>query len=130
MRRASVAGYILYKDAGLCVLGLSMARTIFSASGYITSTRYFISSAQSIALLCSRTLTWCFPPMGSTNAKILHVPLRVYSQSPFLSLPERMGSGFRASPSIWYDFSFMHTQLVVLDYKSFHRCRGYLPCRL
>lgn len=33
---------LLYKDAGLWVLRLSITRMVFSTSGYMTSTRYFI----------------------------------------------------------------------------------------
>jgi hypothetical protein len=47
--------YFLYKDAILCVFRLSMTRTIFFASGLL-STNHFISSAQSTAVLCSLTL--------------------------------------------------------------------------
>ena len=47
---------------------------------------------------CSRTLIWRTPPKGSTNTKILTVPLRVYSESIFRVSPERMERGSLFQP--------------------------------
>lgn len=109
IRRASAAGYFLYKEAALRVLRLSTTRTILFASGYMMSERHLISSAQSVAVRCSRTLARCFPSSGSINAKMLQVSFRIYSESIFWSSSGRMGSGSLDSHSSWYSFSSMQT---------------------
>ena len=84
----------LYKiEAALWVFRLSITSMIFFASGNISSDRYLISIAQSIAVWCSWTLTWCLPPSGSTKANMLQVPFLLYSESVFWLSPGRTGSG-------------------------------------
>ena len=70
IRRTSSGGNALYNEEALWVFKLSITRINFSLSGYITSTRYLISSAQSIAVQCSRTLTWCLPASASIKANM------------------------------------------------------------
>ena len=79
--RASGAGNALYREEMACVFSLSMTSMILLRSGQLTSTRYLISPAQSIAVRCAHTLTWRMPPRGSTNVKMLQVPFRIYSES-------------------------------------------------
>ena len=46
--------------------------------------RRFISKAKSSAVRRSCTLAYLHPDSGSAKMKILHVPLRTYSESVFL----------------------------------------------
>ena len=75
---------------------------IFFASGNISSDSYLIPIAQSIAVRCSWTLTWCLPPSGSTKANMLQVPFLLYSESVFWLSPGRTGSGCLTSSKSWY----------------------------
>lgn len=86
-----------------------MTRTIHSARGYMTSHRYWISSAQSSAVRRSRTEICWYPVSGSTMAKILQVPLRLYSASIFSTAPGRIGSDSRTSPRSCKGFSSRQT---------------------
>ena len=74
---------------------------IFLASGYMTSHRYLISSAQSLAIRCSCTLIWCVLSSGSINAKILHVLLWVYSES---NLPDALLRALELLPGVGRTF--------------------------
>ena len=87
------------------------------------------SSAQSKAVRCSRTLTWCLLPRGSTKANILHVPFLTYSESIFCSSPGRIGNAPLHLPAI-ATVSHPYTQLVFPDCKAVHIRQGCLPCRL
>lgn len=86
------------------------------ASGYIVSDRYFISLAHSIAVRCSCTLTWCFPPSGSINAKMLHVPFLMYSESIVRSSPFRIEAWDSCIPEklIWL---LVHTYYWIIPVK-------------
>ena len=99
---------------------------IFSASGYMTSDRYLISSAQSTAVRCSRTLTWCVPPSGSTKANMLTVPLRTYSESVFRSLPGIIGSGSQEAGMAFHPCR----QPGALRHKVVHRHQEHPPYML
>lgn len=129
MRLASFGGYFLYREAGLWVLRLSITRMILSASGYMTSTRYLISSAQSRAVRCSWTLVWCRPPSDSTNAKMLRGH-SVHTRNPpsgcrldaSAGLPwHRSAAGMAFRPC---------TRPDVAGHKEARRHRGRPPCML
>jgi hypothetical protein len=49
------------------------------------------------------------PARGSVKRKMLQVPSRWYSLSPFSTLPGSAGMGSRTAPRNWYGFSSMHT---------------------
>ena len=84
-----------------------MTRMIFSASGYMTSTRYFISSAQSVAVLCPRTLTWCFPPRGFYKRKDTACAITGIFRIHFLVIAWTHWQRFRCFPKqlVWF---FIH----------------------
>ena len=52
------------------------------------------------------------------QAKMLHVPLRIYSESTFRSSPGRIGSGSLVSPNSWYGFSSIQTTGRIGSYAS------------
>lgn len=79
---------------------------------------------------CSRTLTWCVPPSGSTKANILAVPLRTYSQSVFRSLPGTIGRGFLIPPP---EAGMAFRPCIrpdVFHHRKVHKRQGHPPCRL
>ena len=129
IRLASSGGYRLYREAGVCVLRLSITRTIFSASEYMVSTKYLISSAQSTAVRCSLTLTWCVSPRGSTKANILTVPFRTYSESVFGRFRESLVKALLSPPEAGMAFHPC-TRPDVFHHRDVRKHQGHPPYRL
>jgi hypothetical protein len=63
----------------VCVLRLSITSTIFTASGYSSSSSHLIRYAQSFFVRCGNACECRQPASGSVKIKILHVPNRMYS---------------------------------------------------
>ena len=78
--------------------------------------------------VCCRSVlshtTRCHPPRGSTHPKMLQVPLRLYSESTFLSVLSRMGRSSRISPQqlIWLFIQAHHRTLRIIGSLIYIKC--------